>query len=256
MPAQEELEPWQIQLLEALATHMGIAIGETVRIEQSKRWSVYEERTILARELHDSLAQSLSYMRIQICRLKMELQAKRLSQADVILTSLDDAMASAYNHLRELLSTFRLKAEDDLVTAIEKSAAEFSLRASIPVQTDLSPLTAHLNANEEINLLQITREALANAALHAQAKNIDVQLEESADGTIVLTVADDGVGLGENIDKVGHHGMTIMRERARHLQASIDIANRPQGGTIVIIRFAPRPTQNLNPATPLHELHA
>jgi two-component system nitrate/nitrite sensor histidine kinase NarX len=70
MPAGRDLESWQTQLLEALSRHIGIAIGTARRIEQSRRLSLLEERAAIARELHDSLAQSLAYMKIQVSRLK------------------------------------------------------------------------------------------------------------------------------------------------------------------------------------------
>lgn len=237
--AEQDLEPWQIQLLEALSTHMGIAIGEAMRAEQSKRWSVYEERAILARELHDSLAQSLSYMRIQVCRLKAVVQAKDPAQIDLIMASLDDGLAHAYHHLRELLSTFRVKAEDNLTIALEKAAAEFSLRGSVAIRTQVDPAISPLSTNEEINLLQITREALANAIQHAKPNHIDVSLHGGENGTVQLIIDDDGIGVGEKAAKIGHHGLLIMHERANHIRAEISIANKPQGGTRVAVQLTP-----------------
>lgn len=70
MPPGRELAPWQTQLLEALSRHIGIAIGTARRTEQSRRLSLLEERAALARDLHDSLAQALAYMKIQVSRLK------------------------------------------------------------------------------------------------------------------------------------------------------------------------------------------
>ena len=258
IPAGQDLEPWQIQLLEALATHMGIAIGEAMRAEQSKRWSVYEERAILARELHDSLAQSLSYMRIQVCRLKTVVQAKEPAQTEIIMSSLDNGLANAYRHLRELLSTFRMKVEDNLTIALEKSAAEFSLRGSIPIRTQVTPVTSRLSPNEEINLLQITREALANAIQHAKPNHIDVSFYESESGAVHLSVDDDGVGIGEKHDRIGHHGLLIMHERANHIGAQLSITNKPEGGTRVVVQLTPRArnTSIRIESDTKHELHA
>ena len=258
IPAGQDLEPWQIQLLEALATHMGIAIGEAMRAEQSKRWSVYEERAILARELHDSLAQSLSYMRIQVCRLKTVMQAKESGQTELIMSSLDNGLTNAYRHLRELLSTFRMKVEDNLAIALEKSAAEFSLRGSIPVRTQVTPTTSRLSPNEEINLLQITREALANAIQHAEPNHIDVRFYQSENGAVHLAIDDDGIGIGEKPGRIGHHGLLIMQERANHIGAQLSIANKPEGGTRVAVQLTPRAYHTSIRIAPdtKHEFHA
>ena len=258
VPSGQDLDPWQIQLLEALATHMGIAIGEAMRAEQSKRWSVYEERAILARELHDSLAQSLSYMRIQVCRLKTAVQAKEPAQTELIMSSLDNGLTNAYHHLRELLSTFRMKVEDNLTIALEKSAAEFSLRGSIPVHTQVTPTTSRLSPNEEINLLQITREALANAIQHANPSHIEVSFYESEGGGVHLAIDDDGIGIGEEHGRIGHHGLLIMHERANHIGAQLSITNKPEGGTRVAVQLTPRALSTsirIAPGTK-HELHA
>jgi two-component system nitrate/nitrite sensor histidine kinase NarX len=70
IPEGRQLEAWQVQLLEALSRHIGVAIGAERRIEQSRRVGLLEERAVIARELHDSLAQSLAYMKIQVSRLQ------------------------------------------------------------------------------------------------------------------------------------------------------------------------------------------
>ncbi len=96
MPAGKDLAPWQTQLLEALSRHIGIAIGTARRTEQSRRLSLLEERAALARELHDSLAQSLAYMKIQVSRLKPLVDnPRRGDEAREVLEELREGLNSA-----------------------------------------------------------------------------------------------------------------------------------------------------------------
>ena len=125
MPRGKKLETWQTQLLEALSRHIGIAIGTARRSEQSRRLSLLEERAALARELHDSLAQSLAYMKIQVSRLKPLVdQPCSGDDASQVLSELREGLNSAYRQLRELLSTFRLRIEGEgLAAALQRRLA-------------------------------------------------------------------------------------------------------------------------------------
>ena len=240
IPRGIDFEPWQANLLEALARHLGLAIGARRRIEQRRRWSLHEERAVIARELHDSLAQSLSYLRIQVCRLQVSLQDGKAGNAADILSSIDEGLAGAYRHLRELLSTFRLKAEENFSVALHKTALEYANRGSIGVDVDLDARLPELSPNEEIHLLQIARESLANAVQHAQATSASVLLRRNADGSASLIIADDGIGIDAAGDKPLHYGLEIMRERAAHLtHGRLDIARREPRGTRVEVRFVP-----------------
>lgn len=106
------LETWQKQLLEAVARHIGIAINISRRATESRRLALLEERSVIARKLHDSLAQSLSYLKIQVTRLDAALNESENDQTvRLILKELRDGLSSAYRQLRELLTTFRLKVD-------------------------------------------------------------------------------------------------------------------------------------------------
>src|SRR5512139_2216954 len=135
LPAGTALEDWQAQLLEALSRHIGIAIGTAQRAEQNRRLSLFEERGVIARELHDSLAQSLSYMKIQVSRLQSILSRQTSNEeANRVLTELREGLNSAYRELRELLTTFRLKIEGEgLVPTLEKIALEYSQRSGVEI---------------------------------------------------------------------------------------------------------------------------
>lgn len=238
--SDEELEAWQLQLLEALSTHMGIAIGTAQRIEQKRRWSLHEERTAIARELHDSLAQSLSYMKIQVSRLQAILdQNKAGDPAYKVLSELREGLNSAYRQLRELLSTFRLKIDGGLIEALDKAVTEFSSRGNIPIHLVTNLDGCQFSPNEEIHLLQIVRESLANIIHHAHATLAVVSVQQEHDGTVTAIIDDNGIGVAAGLTKAHHYGLTIMEERARTLQGEVMVQLRPEGGTRVHLQFMP-----------------
>jgi len=258
MPPGRELESWQSQLLEALSRHVGIAIGTARRTEQSRRLSLLEERAALARELHDSLAQSLAYMKIQVSRLKPLVPSTGSGQAastggganaSEVLEELREGLNSAYRQLRELLTTFRLRIEGEgLASALEETVGEFSARGDIPIALAAHLAGCTLSANEEIHTLQIVREALSNVLHHAQAKRAAVTVNCGSDGSVTAVIEDDGVGIGK-MAGVHHYGMTIMEERAKHLGGTLSVERPPTAGTRVTLHFMP--AQKRNPVIPI-----
>ncbi len=249
IPEGHIVEEWQMQLLEALSRHIGIAIGTSHRAEQNRRLSLLEERGVIARELHDSLAQSLSYMKIQVSRLQAVMGQHNFSQdANTILAELREGLNSAYRELRELLTTFRLKIEGNgLLPTLEKTVAEFSSRGNIPISIEAHLAVSQLSANEEIHIMQIVREALANVLHHAKASRASVSIEQAEDESITVIIDDDGVGIGTSQSETHHYGINIMLERALSLGGSFDVQTRAVGGTRIIFRFHPGTRRHTHP---------
>jgi two-component system nitrate/nitrite sensor histidine kinase NarX len=255
MPPGKELAQWQIQLLEALSRHIGIAIGTARRIEQSRRLSLLEERAALARELHDSLAQSLAYMKIQVSRLKPLVDnPQRGDEARDVLEELREGLNSAYRQLRELLTTFRLRIDGaGLAAALQTTVAEFSSRGDIPITLEVHLANCMLTPNEEIHALQIVREALSNVLNHAQARQAHVKVACAADGSVLATITDDGIGVRQAAG-AHHYGMTIMEERAKNLGGQLTVEKLPVFGTRVSLHFMPSNRRKI--PLPIHPAQA
>jgi two-component system nitrate/nitrite sensor histidine kinase NarX len=233
-------EAWQVQLLEALSRHIGVAIGAERRIEQSRKLGLLEERAVIARELHDSLAQSLAYMKIQVSRMQGVLgKPERATEMAGMLAELREGLSGAYRQLRELLSTFRLKMEGgDLRVALENTVAEFAERGDIDIGLSVEHRRCPLSPNEEIHVLHIVREALSNVLNHAHARHAEVRIACAEDGMLAVGIEDDGVGIGKSA-ALHHYGMTIMEERARTLRGEIAFLAREPAGSRVLLRFHP-----------------
>jgi two-component system nitrate/nitrite sensor histidine kinase NarX len=241
LPDGVDPEPWQLRLLSALAGHIGTALSLQQRMRESRRLVLHEERGIIARELHDSLAQSLSYLKIQATRLAVALGDPDDPAAPrAVLDEMREGINSAYRQLRELLTTFRLKMDDrGLGRALEATVEEFRTRGAVGIALDNRLPSALLTANEEIHVLQIVREALSNVIRHANARRASVTLCQ-VDGVVDVEIEDDGCGIGPEQARTAHYGMTIMRERAASLDGSLAVTVAPGGGTRMHLRFRHR----------------
>lgn len=241
-----QLAVWQQQLVDALSQHIGIAIGIARQAEKERRLALMDERSVIARELHDSLAQALSYMKIQVALLQQQLMhEQRNTDTERILLDLREGISAAYRQLRELLATFRLRMEGDFLDLLKSTAEEYTQRGQL--QIDLSTHLDHcqLSPNQEIHILQIVREALNNIVRHAEAQHAWIKLDCDPQGMLTVLIEDDGKGLQERVGISGHYGLAIMNERAHSLKGSLQILPRHPTGTCVSLRFNASPGQAL-----------
>ncbi|MDO9596122.1 MAG: histidine kinase [Azoarcus sp.] len=235
----QRLEGWQRQLVEALSRHIGMALGAARRSEQERLLGLQEERSVIARELHDSLAQALSYMKIQVSLLQPLVgDPARSADALATLADLREGVNAAYRQLRELLVSFRLKMTGDFPDLLQSAVEEYASKGKVELRLETRLADCPLSPNQEVHVLHIIREALSNMVRHAQAAHAWLRLTCEPGGELTVVVEDDGLGLGEvPADAHNHHGLAIMRERARSLGGTLDVGSRPGGGTRVVLRF-------------------
>lgn len=233
-------QAWETQLIQALANLIGTSLSLKRQREQDHRLLLLEERTIIARELHDSLAQALSYMKLQVSRMQTLMRrGEPVATLETVTAELREGLNNAYRQLRELLTTFRLQIHDaGLVQELKDTAQEFSRRGEFQVHLHVDSLAFELSASEQIHILQITREALSNCLRHAHAQNAWLQLRQDGEH-VRLSIEDDGRGFSGSYDLREHHGLNIMNERARSLRGQLQIVSREPQGTLVQMEFRP-----------------
>ena len=235
------LEEGQRRNLQLVADNIAAAFSAESQRDQQHRLVLMEERVVIARELHDSLAQNLSYLKIQISRFQM-LQAKGTSQQQLEATvdQVKQGINAAYVQLRELLSTFRLQlSSQGLHAALEATVTELADRGGIDIELDYRLDDFPLTPNEEIHVLQIVREALSNVLRHSRAQHAYIAAFMGADQAIEVRISDDGQGFGPVESSDNHYGKTIMRERAQTLKGKIRFDNATTRGAVVVLRFVP-----------------
>jgi len=235
------IQEWQKQLFGSIADHIGIAINLSRKMTESRRLSLMEERGVIARELHDSLAQSLTFMKIQVSRLTALMKNSVIeNEATDVIQELKIGLNSAYRELRELLTTFRLKIDDDdFRIALEKTITEFNGRGSTLITCENNIIYFDLTPNEEIHILQLIREALSNIVQHSKATKAVISLKYNDSAGMSISITDNGQGINDIESKQHHYGLIIMNERAQTLNGELNISKQVNGGTSVELTFIP-----------------
>lgn len=231
-----------MDLLFTVGHHLGVAIAKQRSDAEAHRASILEERNALAHELHDSLAQTLASLRFQ-CRMLADSLANSPIPVEARndLSRIRNGLDEAHTELRELLASFRAPLDRrGLVPALEKLTQRLGQEtgAHVLFQNDCRPF--ELSAAEELQLLRIVQESLANIRKHAEAHTVRVLLTRECSGQHMLLIEDDGKGfstptedspLGERI------GLSIMEERARRIGAELRVESEPGEGTRLEILF-------------------
>ncbi len=224
--------------LECLADQAVIAIQHGLMTSQMQSLSVSEERTRIAREMHDGLAQVLGYMNVQVQTLDAYLQQGKLDRLQVKLDQMREAVNQAHADVREKILSLRttLSNEKGVVPAIEEYLEEFGIQAQITTHFE-NQVQGELDIASlaEVQLVCILQEALTNVRKHAQAKHVAVVLSKQSvaeNETIRLMVQDDGAGFTQVVQK-SSFGLQIMRERAQSVNGSLEVHSIPGEGTQV-----------------------
>lgn len=243
---EREISAEEILLLETLGQQLGIAIDNQRLTGKEKELAVFEERNLVAQGLHDSIVQSLSFLNIQLQLLQTAVKQQNNQQINTIIPLLQTGVQQGYEDLRELMSNFRSRYDDSqLEVAINAIIRRFSEQTNIPVTLKLDNLGKPLANNERLQILFIIQEALSNIRKHAQAKHININIINHADVDILIN--DDGISFNPEEVQSSHHqhiGLKIMAERAKRINAQLDIESTPMIGTTIKLHLSQNQRQN------------
>lgn len=230
-----------LQAADSFANLCAMAIAAVWRSHEGRRIALMEERGAIAAELHDSLAQALAFMKIQVAQLQRAIQSAGTSP-DVkgAADDLRKGLSNAYQTVRELIAAFRVRmGPGGLKEAVHDTIEELSQRSGMDIafeeELDLCPL----EVNEEFHVMQVIREALSNTVRHSGSRRAWVTIRPGPAHHITVTVEDDGQGFGRAVVDGQHHGLSIMKERARSLGGDVEFGDRPGGGSRIELVFAP-----------------
>lgn len=228
------------QLLDALVGHFATQLENIRLAARDREMAVSEERNLMAQELHDSIAQTLAFLKIQIQLLRNAI-AKH-SDADVAssLAEIDAGVRESYADVRELLLHFRTRpGHEDIEHALRSTLSKFELQSGLSTRLTISGNGVPLPPDQQIQVLHVVQEALSNVRKHAGAKHVDLRVQQEPYWR--FEVRDDGLGFDaahSRFDET-HVGLHIMRERAARIGAALDLQSRLGGGTQVILSLPP-----------------
>lgn len=203
------------------------------RIEKE---AIIEERRRIAREIHDGVAQSLSYLNMKTKLLSDSISAQKTIQALGELADVRKVVKDSYDDIRESIDQLSTEIKNvPIVPALANYTREFGTNNGIRVRFDVLRGFPQLAPTAELQLLRIAQELLTNVRKHAQATMVSLKLE-TTNQSVEMLVKDNGQGfvLTEPEETPpGYHGLKIIRERAEGLGGTINVVTAPGQGTEV-----------------------
>jgi len=242
-------------LLSAVARQIALAIRNAQLTAKLGEMAVLEERFRLSREIHDGLAQSLSYLGLQGER--VEKLVARSAPPEEVLAELGEmrrAIRASYVDARESIDGLRLAVDEpeSLSQRLSEYVVDFSRQSGIEAVFQSHPNPVSTDSGVALQLLRIAQEALTNVRKHAGARCVELALVAS-DAELELTVADDGKGFATAEEREHRerehraHGLSSMRERAASLGGALTVATRPGQGTRIVVTVPVDGTHDQSP---------
>ncbi|CAN7194615.1 type IV pili methyl-accepting chemotaxis transducer N-terminal domain-containing protein [Acidovorax sp. LjRoot129] len=223
------------ELLEAMTRHLASAMEGLRAHALEREAAVAEERGMLARELHDSIAQSLAFLKIQTQLLRDAVNRGDEAKRDRSMGELDVGVRECYSDVRELLVHFRTRTSDeDIESALRATLSKFEHQSGLATTLHMVGYGLPLPSDLQIQVLHMVQEALSNVRKHAKATRVDLRVHRHP---WHFEVQDNGIGFdvaGVPPDSL-HIGLGIMRERAQRAGAALEVHSAPGQGTRVCI---------------------
>ncbi len=235
------LSAGETELLDALASHLANALESLRASALEREAAVGEERALIARELHDSIAQSLAFLKIQVQLLRNAASKGQDARVMSTLDELDEGLRESINDVRELLVHFRTRTNtDDIERALQETLQKFQHQTGLSAKLHVEGHGLPLPADVQVQVLHVLQESLSNVRKHAGAGHVQLDVIKGAHWR--FRVRDDGAGF-DTLDTPdeSHVGLKIMRERAALIGARVEVSSDPGQGTTVTLTLPPHP---------------
>jgi len=254
--AQIDMPAAERSLLEALAVQLGGAMDNLRLNALGLEAAVSRERGLLGSELHDSIAQSLAFLKIQVQLMRDALASGDRQQVDHVLAEIDLGVRESYGDVRELLLHFRTRANaEDIEPALQTTLRKFEQQTGLKTTFQMDGQGMPVAPDTQVQVLHIVQEALSNVRKHARAGQVWLDVQQRPQWR--LEVRDDGIGMDSQArppDET-HVGLRIMAERAAQLGAQLEVSSTPGRGTSVVLTLPSTPRAAL-PGEPPRSLRA
>ena len=227
-------------VLKTIGELIGLAMNNAALEAETLRARLMHERQAMAAEVHDSIAQTLTFVKMRLPLLQDALHARDEASATRYLGDVREAIVEAHQKLREIVAHLRTRIDPrGLDRALQSLAARFRQRSGIELIYRNAATGLKLPAEVETDVFHIAQETLANIEKHSAAHHTWFTFDTTP-GSFEIRIEDDGVGpatTDEQTDDGSHFGLGIMSERAQRLGGQLTVAPRPAGGTRVRLAF-------------------
>jgi len=239
----EAFSPETVQLLTCIGCQLGVAVENARFREQVEQVAILEERGRIARELHDSLAQTLGWLNLKTEMLADSLDRGEIEKAQTEVAAIRRVVREAGYDVRESIDGLRIRPAEGLVPTAAAWVSEFGRRSGLLTEFRAADSEVRLPPVVESEMLRILQEALTNVRKHAQARQVQVSLRVNP-ARAELIVEDDGRGFVYAGTGDGpHFGLRIMRERAERLGGTLSVETAPGRGTRIVAYLPRYPVQ-------------
>jgi two-component system nitrate/nitrite sensor histidine kinase NarX len=227
-----------LPLLQTIAGQVALVVQNASLMAELEYQTMLRERARLAREIHDGLAQTIGFLKLQAAQLRNQLEhgdaARARQSADLFYATLSEA----YQDARQAIDGLRVSPDEcGLAGWLHQIADEFQELSGLPVHIDDTPVEARLSPEVQAQLIRIIQEALSNVRKHANAGEVWLALAQT-NNDLVLEVRDDGDGFTpQDITSASRHGLRSMRERAELIGADFQVVSLPGRGATVRVRL-------------------
>lgn len=234
--AGDEPDTNDLPFLSAVADLAAVAVENARLVNSAEAKAALEERHRLARELHDSVSQSLFSLTLQTRATQLLAAAGRQDRVTEALGDIHELAIGTLAEMRALIFQLRPGAlhEEGLVAALAKHAAAISARQEVDVSVLGPAERLPLTEKAETALFRFVQEALHNVVKHAGAEQAAVVISrpDALRGDIEIVISDDGSGFDTSLERPGHFGLITMGERIRELGGTLTIHSERDGTTL------------------------
>ncbi len=229
--------PRQYKLVQTVASQVALLVENERLVVEMEYRAVIEERTRLAREIHDGLAQTLAFLKLQANQMESYLTRGDLDRLHSALRSNLETLSEAYLETRQAIDNLRVKPRENLREWLDQIVIDFQTVAKIPVDIDFPEDPIILSQEIQAHLVRVVQEALSNIRKHSQASHVCVAFH-AWNEDLILEISDDGRGFSpEDVPTVSQHGLRGMRERADMIGAEFQVISQPDKGTTIRLRL-------------------
>jgi two-component system nitrate/nitrite sensor histidine kinase NarX len=228
----------QLSMLQTVSGQTALVVQNINLITELEYKTMMEERTRLAREIHDGLAQTLGFLKLKMAQMKNYAEQGEYEQLVDTIPVCHDTLADAYQEVRQAIDGLRINSNDTGMQGwLRQAALEFQENSGLCVHV-IEPISdPDLPPEVHAQLIRIVQEALNNVRKHARGEQAWVSCQEMA-GDLILEVRDDGSGFDiADIPGPSRHGLQGMRERAELIGADFQVTSRPSQGTTIRVRL-------------------
>jgi len=227
----------QTLLLQTLAGETALLIKNSQLVIKAEYNAVVEERARLAREIHDGIAQTLAFLKIEARRMQNFASQGEVERLSETLESCYRTISDAYLDARLAIDNLRCTPGDDFAAWLRQTASDFEADYGVSVDTSGIKPVQNLPPHIQAQLMRVVQEALSNIRKHSRAGSVKLAVSECGN-ELNLEIADDGVGFSpDDTQPASRHGLRGMRERAELLGADFQVTSKPGLGTTVHLRL-------------------